>query len=91
MSAPLELPARAPEWIRQRKLRLADLHAVKRVMRSNGLYTVCEEARCPNRGECFARVSIEPAVHLVPVGIGDAGNTAKGRAEASAVGWAWSS
>lgn len=43
------------------------------------------------RGECFARVSIEPAVHLVPVGIGDAGNTAKGRAEASAVGWAWSS
>ena len=27
------------------------------------------------RGECFARVSIEPAVHLVPVGIGDAGNT----------------
>ena len=55
MSAPLELPARAPEWIRERKLRLADLHAVKRVMRSNGLYTVCEEARCPNRGECFAR------------------------------------
>jgi lipoic acid synthetase len=55
VSAPVELPARAPEWIRERKLRLADLHAVKRVMRSNGLHTVCEEARCPNRGECFAR------------------------------------
>src|SRR5262245_30743752 len=24
-------------------------------MRSHGLPTVCEEARCPNRGECFAR------------------------------------
>jgi lipoic acid synthetase len=46
---------RAPEWIRERKLRLADLHEVKSVMRSNGLHTVCEEARCPNRGECFAR------------------------------------
>jgi lipoic acid synthetase len=46
---------RAPEWIRERKLRLADLHEVKSVVRSNGLHTVCEEARCPNRGECFAR------------------------------------
>ena len=46
---------RAPEWIRERKLRLEDLHGVKKVMRSHGLHTVCEEARCPNRGECFAR------------------------------------
>ena len=53
MSAPL--PARPPEWIRERKLRLADLHEIKSVMRANGLHTVCEEARCPNRGECFAR------------------------------------
>ncbi len=53
MSAPL--PVRPPEWIRERKLRLADLHEIKSVMRANGLHTVCEEARCPNRGECFAR------------------------------------
>jgi len=46
--------ARPPEWIRARKLRLADLHEVKGVMRRNRLHTVCEEARCPNRGECFA-------------------------------------
>jgi lipoyl synthase len=46
---------RAPDWIRQRKLRLSDLHAVRTVMRSNRLHSVCEEARCPNRGECFAR------------------------------------
>jgi lipoyl synthase len=52
VSAPLP---RAPEWIRERKLRLSDLHAVKSVMRAQGLHTVCEEARCPNRGECFSR------------------------------------
>jgi lipoic acid synthetase len=52
MSAPL--PVRPPEWIRDRKIRLADLHEVKTVMRARSLHTVCEEARCPNRGECFA-------------------------------------
>jgi lipoyl synthase len=46
---------RAPEWIRQRRIRLTDLHTVKSVMRERALHTVCEEARCPNRGECFAR------------------------------------
>lgn len=47
--------ARAPEWIRERRLRLSDLHEVKSVMRERSLHTVCEEARCPNRSECFAR------------------------------------
>jgi lipoic acid synthetase len=50
----LESP-RAPDWIRARKLRLEDLHTVRRLMRAHGLHTVCEEARCPNRGECFSR------------------------------------
>ncbi|MGE5414316.1 MAG: lipoyl synthase [Syntrophomonadaceae bacterium] len=44
----------APAWIRERKLRLADLHEIKGLMRRHNLHTVCEEARCPNRGECFA-------------------------------------
>ncbi|HSO24660.1 MAG TPA: lipoyl synthase [Chondromyces sp.] len=44
-----------PEWIRSRRMRLGELHEVKRRMRSGGLHTVCEEARCPNRSECFAR------------------------------------
>ncbi|MEP6993010.1 MAG: lipoyl synthase [Acidobacteriota bacterium] len=46
---------KAPEWIRERKLRLSELHGVKSLMRAHGLHTVCEEARCPNRGECFSR------------------------------------
>ena len=49
------LPVRAPEWIRDKRLRLSDLHDVKSLMRRSALSTVCEEARCPNRGECFSR------------------------------------
>src|SRR5262249_19010799 len=48
-------PVRAPEWIRTKRIRLSDLHQIKSTMRSSRLSTVCEEARCPNRGECFTR------------------------------------
>ncbi len=44
-----------PAWIRSRRLQLGELHEVKKRMRVGGLHTVCEEARCPNRSECFAR------------------------------------
>ena len=46
---------RAPDWIREKRMRLSELHAVKNIARANSLHTVCEEARCPNRGECFSR------------------------------------
>jgi lipoyl synthase len=49
------LPVRAPEWIRDKRLRLSELHEVKSLLRRSALSTVCEEARCPNRGECFSR------------------------------------
>ena len=57
MSRPLPVrgePA-LPPWIREKKLRLNDLHAIKARMRLGQLSTVCEEARCPNRTECFER------------------------------------
>jgi len=44
-----------PDWIRQHRVSLGELHQVKRRMRQGGLNTVCEEARCPNRSECFGR------------------------------------
>ncbi len=43
-----------PVWIRDRKVRLGDLHQIKARMRQGKLHTVCEEARCPNRSECFS-------------------------------------
>ena len=57
MSRPLPVqgtPA-LPPWIREKKLRLVDLHEMKARMRRGSLSTVCEEARCPNRTECFER------------------------------------
>jgi lipoyl synthase len=57
MSRPLPVrgePA-LPPWIRERKVRLSGLHELKTLMRTRGLHTVCEEARCPNRSECFER------------------------------------
>jgi lipoyl synthase len=44
-----------PPWIREKKIRLAGLHEMKARMRRGSLSTVCEEARCPNRAECFER------------------------------------
>ncbi len=47
--------ATLPGWIRSRRLRLGELHEVRSVMARGRLRTVCDEARCPNRSECFAR------------------------------------
>jgi lipoic acid synthetase len=53
--APVRGEPGLPPWIREKKLRLADLHEMKSRMRRGTLSTVCEEARCPNRTECFER------------------------------------
>lgn len=39
----------------KRQVQLRDLHDVKRQLRGAKLHSVCEEAKCPNRGECFGR------------------------------------
>ena len=49
------MSARLPVWIAERKLRLGTLREVRQVMTAGGLHTVCDEARCPNRSECFSR------------------------------------
>jgi lipoic acid synthetase len=46
---------RLPEWLRKPQQHAQADHELKKVLRSRGLHTVCEEARCPNRNECFAR------------------------------------
>jgi len=39
----------------KRKIRLSELHEVKKLLRSSCLHTVCEEAMCPNIEECFSK------------------------------------
>jgi lipoic acid synthetase len=45
---------RRPEWLKVR-VGVGETYAsVHRLMRAEALHTVCEEARCPNQGECWA-------------------------------------
>jgi lipoic acid synthetase len=44
---------RKPAWIRARAPVGAGVNRIKRLLRESGLATVCEEAQCPNLGECF--------------------------------------
>jgi len=46
-------PLRKPEWIRVRAGGGERFHEIKRILREASLHTVCEEASCPNIGECF--------------------------------------
>ena len=46
---------RKPEWIRVKAPVSREYHETRRLMRALQLNTVCEEAACPNIGECWAR------------------------------------
>lgn len=46
---------RLPEWLLNKKHSSQNIHKVKSQLRQCHLHTVCEEARCPNIGECFKR------------------------------------
>lgn len=45
---------RKPEWIRMKMPDSARFQEIKQILRENNLHTVCEEASCPNIGECFS-------------------------------------
>ena len=47
-------PLRKPAWIRARSPADPAVSRLKEVLRDNRLHTVCEEASCPNIGECFS-------------------------------------
>ena len=46
---------RKPEWIRVSRADGPDYGATRRILKENALSTVCEEAACPNRGECWSQ------------------------------------
>ncbi|MCX7892173.1 MAG: lipoyl synthase [Burkholderiales bacterium] len=49
-------PLAKPEWIRVRAPAPGSrFHEIKAILRSQRLHTVCEEASCPNIGECFGK------------------------------------
>jgi len=46
-------PLKKPNWIRIRHTNSKKVSELKKTLRSQKLYTVCEEAQCPNLSECF--------------------------------------
>jgi lipoic acid synthetase len=53
-TSPHEL-TRKPPWIRVRAPNSEGFHATRKLMRAKSLHTVCEEAACPNIGECWTQ------------------------------------
>ncbi len=49
-----QAPLRKPRWIRARSPTHPEVGRLKVLLREHRLNTVCEEASCPNLGECFA-------------------------------------
>lgn len=47
-------PKRKPAWIRAQSQGHPEVQRIKKMLREYELHTVCEEAACPNLGECFA-------------------------------------
>lgn len=50
---PLTTPLKKPEWIKVKLPSGENFNRVKNLLREHKLHTVCEEASCPNIGECF--------------------------------------
>lgn len=53
INRPDNLSPRKPDWIRVKAPTSAEASEVRKLMRSKNLHTVCEEAACPNIGECW--------------------------------------
>ena len=45
---------RLPEWLKRPIGDASALERVQGLVKQNRLHTICEEGRCPNRGECYA-------------------------------------
>lgn len=49
------MAGRFPPWLHKRLPAAGDFETTRALLKELGLNTVCQSARCPNQGECFAR------------------------------------
>lgn len=61
----VDIKAPKPDWLRVRAPQSEKYHELKDMVRNQGLHTVCEEAACPNIGDCWA------SGHLTTMILGD--------------------
>ena len=43
-----------PPWLKRSIGKASELSTVQRIIKQRKIHTICEEGRCPNRGECYA-------------------------------------
>lgn len=46
--------ASLPDWLRRPIGNASDISTVQKIIKQRQIHTICEEGRCPNRGECYA-------------------------------------
>lgn len=44
-----------PSWLRSRIGKASEISQVQKIIKERGIHTICEEGRCPNRGECYSQ------------------------------------
>ncbi|WP_009634585.1 lipoyl synthase [Synechocystis sp. PCC 7509] len=44
-----------PDWLRRPLGKASEISTVQRIVKQRQIHTICEEGRCPNRGECYAQ------------------------------------
>lgn len=44
-----------PAWLRRPIGRASEISTVQQIIKQRQIHTICEEGRCPNRGECYAQ------------------------------------
>jgi lipoyl synthase len=44
-----------PDWLRRPIGKASDISTVQQIVKQRQIHTICEEGRCPNRGECYAQ------------------------------------
>ncbi|MBH8556194.1 lipoyl synthase [Nostocaceae cyanobacterium CENA357] len=44
-----------PDWLRRPIGKASEISTVQRIIKQRQIHTICEEGRCPNRGECYAQ------------------------------------
>ncbi|GCL39466.1 lipoic acid synthetase [Sphaerospermopsis reniformis] len=47
--------AAMPSWLRRSIGKASEISTVQRIIKQRQIHTICEEGRCPNRGECYAQ------------------------------------
>jgi len=47
--------AEFPDWLKSKLTRKKQAETLRNILKSENLHTVCEEAKCPNIGECFSK------------------------------------